>query len=288
MCIRGSHPKDTNHTHRTLTLMAQATLYKPVNLESPNLAFEGMNSRDLGNFQPYFWKRNDLFVGFGELGQYIDYRLTIIGSDSSNFFITGLSAWQDGQLAIEIKDILMPFSWVEAFENVQPLSATGIFGADVISSMSSMERSKDHKAYDDEFEGSHGDDLLFGHEGRDFIKGNTGDDILSGGVGSDSVIGGDGFNIYLSEDDGFRDNITVENDGQADSILRLDTSDLIHVPAFSDDIEVTPVDEGIGILVNGSHVATYFGDNLDVAQLQSIIIADYDFIFAPRYGAWIE
>ena len=230
--------------------MTTVYLYEPTNLEVPQLSPEEIRALGLGEIQVYSQEGNDVWVGLGPFGQYIDYKFMLNNVYSYDPAVTEMTAWWQQRLEFTVTDTWIPTSAFNNFEFGKPLSATGIF------------------SWNDTVVGSWGNDLAYGHEGDDAIYGEGGDDILWGGVGSDVVMGGAGRNSFLWEADGYYDEIWIQYDGQADSIYSLDPFDVIFVDGVeSHEIGVIPVEGGLGIFARGSHEATYFGGNLTAQQL---------------------
>ena len=142
-----------------------------------------------------------------------------------------------------------------------------------------------------------GKDKLFGGGGNDELRAGNGRDVLSGGEGSDSLYGGFGLNTFEESLDGEIDFLYLKSDQwdynwlydkagnspngeKADKIEIIDSVDRIYIQGVeteglsfanvSHSSNLGETLDGIGIFASGYLEAVYVGDNLSIAQLDSM------------------
>ena len=164
----------------------------------------------------------------------------------------------------------------------------------------------------DNLYGNRGGDFLFGWEDNDLIRAGKGPDVVSGGIGADELWGDFGKNTFLSEKDSQSDCLVILSDqfminqnygksgnnpngNKADLIMELDPIDVIKIHGVStDQLSFTNTNSngksGIGIFAAGYLEAVYLGDDLTLAQIQSMTTGDNSAKAISntmeRYGNW--
>jgi len=130
----------------------------------------------------------------------------------------------------------------------------------------------------DQLLGGTGDDSLRGGHGQDVLEGGTGNDHLYGGGGRNTVIPGPGRDeiFILSDHVSHGDPAGREHGGAlADVLLGVDQDDRITILGCSSaDLNVTTLDEGLGINAKGVLEAIVLDSNLSYAELTSIVVGD--------------
>ncbi len=152
-------------------------------------------------------------------------------------------------------------------------------------------------AGNDTLKGYRGADTLKGGAGSDELRAGNGRDIINGGLGEDVMYGGFGLNTFEDSNDGSIDELYFKSDQlaynylydkagnspngeKADKIGELDDFDKIYLQgATTEQLSFGSVDHvsnlgetlsGIGIYASGTLEAVYVGDNLSLAQIQSM------------------
>jgi len=130
----------------------------------------------------------------------------------------------------------------------------------------------------DQLLGGAGDDTLRGGHGQDALEGGTGNDQLYGGGGRNTLIPGSGADalFVLSDQVSHGEPSGRAHGGSlADVVLGLESEDRITILGCStDQLECVALEQGLGILAQGTLEAVVLDSNLSLAQLTGLVSGD--------------
>jgi len=130
----------------------------------------------------------------------------------------------------------------------------------------------------DQLLGGGGDDTLRGGQGQDALEGGTGNDQLYGGGGRNTLIPGSGADalFVLSDQVSHGEPSGRAHGGSlADVVLGLESEDRITILGCStDQLECVALEQGLGILAQGTLEAVVLDSNLSLAQLTGLVSGD--------------